>query len=134
MSRKSRCLLACMWSSSSSAFSAAFLFLMTSSSTNKIMDEFCRLTLKMQQCVKCQPFILKAHCMGTLYRHFGSSSDCFTCVAVSHLACFPVSESMWAEVENQVIVVWKCPEPQVNQITELIHCFDVCICSAAMRM
>ncbi len=61
------------------------------------------------------------------------SSD-LTCMSVSHLACFSVSEAMWAKVENEVVVVRKHPEPQVNQITELIHCFDVCICSTEMRM
>lgn len=56
-----------------------------------------------------------------------------TCMTVSHPACFSVSEAMWAEVENEVVVVRKHPEPQVNQITELVHCFDICVCSTEMR-
>lgn len=56
-----------------------------------------------------------------------------TCMTVSHPACFSVSEAMWAEVENEVIVVRKHPEPQVDQVTEFIHCFDVCICSAEIK-
>lgn len=50
-------------------------------------------------------------------------------MTVSHSASFPVSETMWAEVENKVAVVWKRPHPEVNKIAELIHCFDVGICS-----
>ena len=53
---------------------------------------------------------------------------------VSHRACFSEPVAMWAEVENEVTVIWKRPEPQVDQIAELIHCFDVCICSTEMRM
>lgn len=56
-----------------------------------------------------------------------------TCMTVSHPACFSVPEAMWAEVENEVVVVRKQSEPQVNQITELVHCFDVCVFSTEMR-
>lgn len=32
---------------------------------------------------------------------------------------------MGAEVEDKVIVVWKYPESQIDQIAEFIHCFNV---------
>lgn len=53
-------------------------------------------------------------------------------MTVSHFAGLPVSETMWAEVENEVAVVWKCPQPEVNKIAELIYRFDVRICSPDM--
>lgn len=57
----------------------------------------------------------------------------FTCVAPGHPASFPVLKAMWAQCENEVTVVRKGPEPKVNQVTELIHCFDVRICSTEIR-
>ena len=57
-----------------------------------------------------------------------------TCMTVSHLACFPISEAMWAEVEDSVDVVWKGPETQINQVAELIHRLDVCICSTVTML
>lgn len=56
-----------------------------------------------------------------------------TCMTVSHLAHLPVPEAVRAEVENEVVVVRKCPKAQVDQITELVHGFDVHICSAETR-
>lgn len=43
-------------------------------------------------------------------------------------------KAMWAERENEVVVVWKRPEAQINQFAEIIYCFDVCICSTEMKM
>ena len=57
-----------------------------------------------------------------------------TCMTVGDPARFPESKAVWAEVEDEVVVVWKRPEPQVDQITEFIHGFDVCICSTEMKM
>lgn len=49
-------------------------------------------------------------------------------MTVSHLACSPVSETMWAKVENKVTVVWKRSHPEADQIAQLIHSFDVFVC------
>lgn len=46
-------------------------------------------------------------------------------MTVSNHTSFSVSETMGAEVEDKVIVVWKYPESQIDQITEFIHCFNV---------
>lgn len=56
-----------------------------------------------------------------------------TCVAVSHLACFSESEAMRTEVEKEVAVVRKRPEPQVDEVTELVHRFDVRVRSTERR-
>ena len=57
-----------------------------------------------------------------------------TCMTMSHLACFPKSEAMWAEVPNCVDVVREGPETQINQITELIHRLDVCVSSTVTML
>lgn len=54
-------------------------------------------------------------------------------MTTSHFASFPVPKAMWTEVVNEVAVVWEHPEALVNQEAKFIHCFDVCICSTAMR-
>lgn len=54
-------------------------------------------------------------------------------MTVGHPTCFSVSETMWGEVENKVIVIWSNPGPQIKQINELMHCFNVCVCSTEMR-
>lgn len=46
-------------------------------------------------------------------------------MTVSNHTSFSVSETMGAEVEDKVIVVWKYPESQIDQIAEFIHCFNV---------
>lgn len=132
ISRKSRFLLACIRLSSFSPFSASFLFLMISAKKDKIIYEHLQLNPPHTANHTWRP---SAQWMGTLSPidcHW-SNSD-LTCVAVSHLACLSVPKALGAQVENKVVVVRKYPEPQVNQITELIHCFDVCICSAEIRI
>lgn len=46
-------------------------------------------------------------------------------MTVSNHTSFSVSETMGAEVEDKVIVVWKYPESQIDQIAEFVHCFNV---------
>lgn len=56
-----------------------------------------------------------------------------TCVTVSNLTGFPVSEPVGAEVKDKIAVVWECPESQIDQITEFIHCFNVGVFPAGKK-
>lgn len=56
-----------------------------------------------------------------------------TCVTVSNLTGFPVSEPVGAEVKDKVAVVWECPESQIDQITEFVHCFNVGVFSTEKK-
>lgn len=46
-------------------------------------------------------------------------------MTVSNLTGFSVSIPVGAEVKDKIAVVWECPESQIDQITEFIHCFNV---------
>lgn len=56
-----------------------------------------------------------------------------TCVTVSNFTGFPVSKPVGAEVEDKIAVVWECPESQIDQITEFIHCFNVGVILAGKK-
>lgn len=54
-------------------------------------------------------------------------------MAVCHFACFSVLKPMWAEVEDSLAVVGKGPEPQIDQVTELIHRLDVQVSTSEIK-
>lgn len=54
-------------------------------------------------------------------------------MALRHIPGFSVSEAVWAEVKDELAVVWKRPESQVDDVAELINCLDVRICSTEKR-
>lgn len=54
-------------------------------------------------------------------------------MTVSNFTGFPVSKPMGTEVKNKVAVVWECPESQIDQITELVHCFNVGVVSTEKK-
>lgn len=122
MSRKSKFLLVFMSPSSFSCFNASFLFLTTSA-----LKQWDRLSYKLVPACS-----VKCHSV-----HYAKRFICqwsvFTCMTVRDFTCFSVSETVWAEVENPVIVVRKGPEPQVDEITDLIHWLDISICSTAKK-
>lgn len=99
---------------------------MTSSSKDEMMYEYLQ-TLEMGM------LHYKMICISIFGNSFRFLYAELTCMTVGYPAGFSISKAMWAEVENEIVVVWKRPEPQVNQMTEFIHCFDVCICSTEKK-
>lgn len=54
-------------------------------------------------------------------------------MTVNHTAVLPVLKTMWAEIKNQFVVIWKHSNPQVDDVRKFIYGLGVCVSLAGMR-